>query len=1680
MNILLATIVSYQIATGLPLKHDGYVVEQGTENGERVLVVKAGTERAFLYANYESNRWMNAASYPFVRDPHFRFRGLDVSRSSEPLCDWIAATGANAVYLKRGRPDARRLRECAGLGVPAYGFLYGCDAAKWNRAKYDAFVAAHPSAKGVMPPKSWEKGTMCPSDPATREFFATAIREIAECDVAGVVVCLWDDYGLNCVCDRCRANGMAGNWGRQVAFAVGAWERALKPLGKELIVRTWASGASHWLGTEWVHAPGYGGESGEPLSVWGEAMNAAGKGVRFQTKVYNADCQPDPPFSALLPAAPRREIAEWQITGQTVGLQYLPASVVEQTARQMRRVAELVSPEGGVMLYAGAYRRGDGYLALSDDLNSVNIHVWRQLSWNPNDDVETLWREWAEPRHGADAGKAIAAMKASERAAVAAFSPLGLGAPTESSFASNAERRESLLRYTNRHFLPEGRAALAPTRENIARVIAEKDAAIAAIDQALPVNPERFGWLKAQLLVSRALDGALWRYFHLRDRARKGLADAEDIAGIDADFETVRRHRKELCPGLGSPVPLIRDIREKAAREAEGVGGTAADPHGGETHNLNAQWRFSWAKETIPLKQALASLERDGVAVSEPAYDDSGWEVVSLPHPVNAHDSFDSRAVDAGEAAFRRGVMVYRKRFALPGDAGKAFLAFETVRQTVYLWVNGRFAGYYEAGIAPCAFDVTGLLKGGENVICVATDNCAARGAKIFTHETVPGHDPGDMSGAAYQWNTTDFNEVQGGLAGNVSLVVKRSKTYLTLPYYNNLKTIGTYVTAKDFDFGKGEATICVKAEVRNESGKAVKARLAVEVRDAADLTQRCREAASAEALGKAFGKGYGEAPREIKPSSDAGAVYPSALEPDAYEASPKPTRVVSPETSVISAEVRAKGLVFWSPDMPHLYDVAVSLVDEKGEVVDRETIRTGFRQVTYDAAKGGLRLNGKNVWLTGYAQRSTDEWAAIGVPPQWMQDYDAALIRSSNANFVRWMHVAPKPAPVRAFDKFGIVNVCPAGDKEGDVSGRAWAQRMEAMRDAMVYFRNSPSILFWEAGNNQISPAHIREMVAMKRALDPDGGRFMGCRTLQTKEQIAEAEYVGTMLHRHEGPAFDAMAALGRFMPMMETEYARQESPRRSWDDYTPPDYDYRGKFLNGGKKETGFDVYDQTQEDFALSTAKEYAQFWSSRNAGARAKTYTCCAALCWTDSNQHGRNSFSENCRSSGRVDAVRIPKMSYHVFRAMQSEDPAVTLVGHWSYPKLTKETYWYPVKRYNGHFMEETGGRAQRDPTKKTVYAIGSAHCASVELLVNGKSKGVNSRPKDIFVYEFPDVDVTEAGVVEAVARDGAGKEIARHRVSSFAGEGRIAAKAETGPAGWLADGADIAMVDFELVDPNGTVHPYASGKLTFRLAGDARFMGGWNSGTFDETSPVGKDFVNLECGRARVFVKSGRTGGKVSLEWKYEGFSGAAKAQGGTVVLEAKPVTVKGGLMAAAPQELAPNAHTYARRTDAPFVQDLSGDDAVAAVKYEVFVNGRKVAFPKGLGAPVKPDDNTGVCCALAPVLAALKEAGAKLDLVEEPKRIPATKKWLRRLSPTPFVPMVTVKAGGREIDACVGFTELFLDNGRDKNLTNCEIYRAKAKSPVVCGELAAIVGYIPGVEIKTDAKTRRVDLRVE
>src|SRR5262249_30756028 len=155
------------------------------------------------------------------------------------------------------------------------------------------------------------------------------------------------------------------------------------------------------------------------------------------------------------------------------------------------------------------------------------------------------------------------------------------------------------------------------------------------------------------------------------------------------------------------------------------------------------------------------------------------------------------------------------------------------------------------------------------------------------------------------------------------------------------------------------------------------------------------------------------------------------------------------------------------------------------GKVVDVQKTTTGFRKTEFKGGvgTGGVYINDKFVYLKGFAQRASDEWAGLGQAyPEWMHDLNAKLLRGCNGNYMRWMHISPQKVDSDACDRAGIIQVCPAGDKERLVTGRQWDQRAQVMRDSMIYFRNSPSILFWEAGNTIVTPEQMNQMVALRK----------------------------------------------------------------------------------------------------------------------------------------------------------------------------------------------------------------------------------------------------------------------------------------------------------------------------------------------------------------------------------------------------------------------------------------------------------------------------------------------------------------------------------------------------------------------------------------------------------------------
>ncbi len=835
----------------------------------------------------------------------------------------------------------------------------------------------------------------------------------------------------------------------------------------------------------------------------------------------------------------------------------------------------------------------------------------------------------------------------------------------------------------------------------------------------------------------------------------------------------------------------------------------------------------------------------DIAGAEKPEFDDAKWESVSLPHTWNDIDTYRAyishSGGDQGEKMF--GIGWYRKHFKLPANADgkKIFLTFEGMRQAGRFFLNGKPMGKYENGITAFGFDITNLVKFGrqDNVLAVKADN-----STDYKEEA---------TGTPFQWNSKDFNPNFGGLNRNASLVIT-DRIYQTLPIYENLKSSGVYVYPEAIDLTKKTAEINVESEVVNATG------------DYASITL------SAIVV-------------------DANGVVKAKLEGNTSD-------LVAGQAEVFKASGTLTDARFWDVNDPYLYHV-YSILSVAGKVVDVVDTTTGFRKTEFKGGvgKGGVWLNGRFVWLTGYAQRSANDWAGLGgAYPNWMHDYTLKMLRESNGNYMRWMHVAPQRADVDACDRLGIVQVAPAGDKERLVTGRQWDQRAEVMRDTMIYYRNNPSIFFWEAGNTIVTPEQMNQMVALRKELDPHGGRVIGSRDNdlpdENKALTPMSEFYGVMIG--QAPQTDKLTGDDIFRgysisrrdkaPLIETEDFRDEAGRNVWDDYSPPHFGFKPKIgMIGGRP---VDTWHWNSETFALAATTRYNAYVSNRidNTDPAHSKWSGYASIYFSDSDADGRQQGSYVLRVSGKVDGVRLPKPIYYVSRVMQNEKPDLSIIGHWTYPA----------------------------GTKKTVY-VAASHCDRVELFLNGKSIGVQTKAADFidagnpniklddpsagiptgFIYAFPDV-VFAPGTIKAVATK-AGKVVARQEIETAGEAAAIKLTVHTGPQGLQADGSDIALIDFEVVDAKGRRVPTDEARVDFTVTGPVVWRGGFNAAKLDSTNNL---YLDTECGINRVAVRSTLNPGSITVTAARKGLTSA------TVKIESKSVEITGGLTTVWPQTL--------------------------------------------------------------------------------------------------------------------------------------------------------------------------------
>ena len=204
---------------------------------------------------------------------------------------------------------------------------------------------------------------------------------------------------------------------------------------------------------------------------------------------------------------------------------------------------------------------------------------------------------------------------------------------------------------------------------------------------------------------------------------------------------------------------------------------------GRKAYSMNMAWRF---------------LKGDSEAqVWNKDFDDSAWEVVSLPHGI------EYLPVEASGCANYQGIVWYRKHFTPSNElkGKRLFLHFEAIMGKSEVYLNGKLIKKHYGGYLPVIADITdGIEWDSENVIAVKADNS--------DDPTYPVGKPQSLLDYTYF----------GGIYRDCWLIAHNDVFITNANYENEVAGGGLFIS---YDrVSEESAIINLKAHIRNQSSK--------------------------------------------------------------------------------------------------------------------------------------------------------------------------------------------------------------------------------------------------------------------------------------------------------------------------------------------------------------------------------------------------------------------------------------------------------------------------------------------------------------------------------------------------------------------------------------------------------------------------------------------------------------------------------------------------------------------------------------------------------------------------------------------------------------------------------------------------------------------------------------------
>jgi len=858
----------------------------------------------------------------------------------------------------------------------------------------------------------------------------------------------------------------------------------------------------------------------------------------------------------------------------------------------------------------------------------------------------------------------------------------------------------------------------------------------------------------------------------------------------------------------------------------------------------------------------------DDTAWKAPGFDDSNWQVVTLPDSWEHHSDYTNDNVYGW----------FRRHIEIPTECkGKDFdLLLGCVDDVDETFLNGERIG--GMGSFPpdyrTAWDVqrryrvpASLVHGdGSDVLAVRVFNGGGSGGIYEAGNKsirVGPFDPGQSEGGAstgHMLGGTGWYRKHFALAATESnrlVTVRFDGVYMNADFWINGTLLGNHpygYTGFEFDLTPflkpaGEENV-ISVRVRNEgknsrwySGSGIFRHTWLSVTDPIYVpTSGVFVTTPQVSKDKAMVKISSEVCNSTGADADV-VVRTRVLNPKGKTVQTTESQLHLPgnQTHTVEQTVEVRSPKLWSPDSPELYSAEVEIV-AAGKTLDNASTYFGIRKIEVDA-ENGFRLNGQMLKLKGGCMHH-DNGPLGSATIDRAEERRVESMKANGFNAIRTSHNPPSPAFLDACDRLGILVIDEAFDcwnegKNGQdyhLYFKDWAGRDIASmirRD-----RNHPSVVIWSIGNEIPEQFRAEATAKMLReaVLSHDPTRPI------TQAICSDWGNVTRNWDQLSDIAFRHLDIGGyNYLPEhYETDHAR--NPQRvmmATESYPKDFFDYwslveKHPYIIGDFVWTAMDYYGESGIGHAVpSTEKDsFLMPWP------------------WFDS-------------WCGDIDVCGFKKpQSYYrdvVWRRSQIEmavhtplpDGAWERVSGWGWPDETRSWNW-PGQ--------------EGKPLQVAVYS----RCESVRLELNGKvigEKPVSAATKLTAKFDVP----YQPGELRAIGLIN-GKEVATMTLKT-AGEPKEIRLIADRPK-IRADRNDLSYVTVEVVDRLGAVIPTAEVPIRFTITGAGELAATGSSAPNDAASfhvPLRKTYQ----GRCIAILRPTGSAGEITLHAEAAGLKPA-------------------------------------------------------------------------------------------------------------------------------------------------------------------------------------------------------------